>query len=74
VLLEWSLRQGISVIPRSGDIRHLKLNYDAAMATFSLSQGSTERLSDDDMTLLSIIANLVASPFVKPMLAAAEPY
>jgi hypothetical protein len=44
------------------------------MATFSLSQGSTERLSDDDMTLLSIIANLVASPFVKPMLAAAEPY
>lgn len=71
VLIEWTLRQGITLIPRSKNIKHLQLNFDAAVASFATKSAGT-RLTEDEMNLLATVANLVSSPFVVPMFAAAE--
>ena len=64
VILEWTFRQDISLLARSQSIEHLRANYHAATAAFD---ERTQQLTDADMYLVSSIANLVASPFLKAL-------
>lgn len=75
VLTQWSLQQGVALIPRSTSIKNLATNYAAAVAvgTGLLQEGrlrgsapSGTILSSDEMALLSSLSNLVSSPMVKP--------
>mmetsp|Transcript_17905 Transcript_17905/g.33667 ORF Transcript_17905/g.33667 Transcript_17905/m.33667 type:complete len:620 (-) Transcript_17905:161-2020(-) len=75
VLTQWSLQQGVALIPRSTNIHNLATNYAAAVAvgTGLMQEGklrgsapSGSILSADEMALLSSLSNLVSSPFVKP--------
>jgi diketogulonate reductase-like aldo/keto reductase len=75
VLTQWSLQQGVALIPRSTSIKNLETNYAAAVLVGTgLTQegklrGSSKKgelLSADEMALLSSLSNLVSSPLVKP--------
>mmetsp|Transcript_48023 Transcript_48023/g.61564 ORF Transcript_48023/g.61564 Transcript_48023/m.61564 type:complete len:110 (+) Transcript_48023:125-454(+) len=56
VLLRWALQNGVSVIPRSRSVSHIKMN--AALTDFELSL--------DDMRTIDSLEHLVESPLSKP--------
>ena len=75
ILTQWSLQQGVALIPRSSNPKNLALNYDAAVVVGtglmqerqlrgSAAEGTM--LSPDEMALISSLSNLVSSPLVKP--------
>lgn len=75
VLTQWSIQQGVAVIPRSTNMTNLATNYAAAVAvgTGLVQEGKLRGsalkgtiLSPDEMALLSSLSNLVSSPMVKP--------
>mgnify|MGYP003385811992 CR=1 FL=1 len=75
VLTQWSIQQGVAVIPRSTNMSNLATNYAAAVAvgTGLIQEGKLRGsamkgtiLSSDEMALLSSLSNLVSSPLVKP--------
>lgn len=81
VLTQWSLQQGVALIPRSSSIEHMRATYAAAVAVSSgLAQEGKLRGSErgevltlDEMSLLGSLANLVSSPLVKPLYGKRHP-